>query len=87
MKGKVLTLTMVNPHVSEPRQLEIAVRGATPSSAQALVLAAADAHAHNTFDRPRNVQPQAQKVSGPRDGIIVHQLPPASVTRITLNLV
>jgi alpha-N-arabinofuranosidase len=87
VKGKAVTVTMVNPHVSEPRLVEIAVRGAAASSAEGLVLAADDIHAHNTFDRPRNVQPRPQKVDSLRDRVIVHQLPPASVTRLTLQLV
>jgi alpha-N-arabinofuranosidase len=87
VKERTLTVTMVNPHVSQPRIVEIAVRGASPSAAQARVLAAPDPHAHNTFDRPRNVQARPQKVDPPRGGMLVHQLPPASVTRLTLPLV
>ena len=98
VKDKTLTLTVVNPHVSEPRSVEIAVRGAGPGPAQAVVLAApdlsrrggaaakVDIHAHNTFSQPRNVQPRPQRVDAPRNGILVHEFPPASVTRITLNL-
>jgi alpha-L-arabinofuranosidase len=67
--------------------VEIAVRGASASSGQALVLAAPHLHAHNTFEQPRTIQSQPQKVDAPRDGILVHQLPPASVTRLTLPLV
>jgi alpha-L-arabinofuranosidase len=86
IKDKTLTLTMVNPHVSEARSVEIFVRGASPSSAQAVVLAAPQIHAHNTFDQPRAVQAKPQKVDAPRGGVLVHQLPPASVTRLTVTL-
>lgn len=98
IKDRTLTLTMVNPHVSEPRSVEIAVRGASPSSARAVVLAApdlsrrsgeaakADIHAHNTFDQPKAVQPREQKVAAPSGGMLVHELPPASVTRLTVTL-
>ena len=53
VSGKQLTLTVTNPHLSEPRDTEIAVRGARASSAQAQVLTAPDVHAHNTFEKPR----------------------------------
>jgi alpha-N-arabinofuranosidase len=86
VKDKTLTVTVVNPHVSEPRAVEISVRGSTPSSARAVVLAASDIHAHNTFDQPRAVQRREQKVNAPSGGMLVHELPPASVTRLTLTL-
>ena len=101
IKDKTLTVTLVNPHVSEPRVVEIAVRGAAAASAEAVVLAApstgsgqapdvaggnADIRAHNTFERPRTVQPKPQKVDAPKAGMLVHQLSPASVTRLTLKL-
>jgi alpha-N-arabinofuranosidase len=68
------------------RETEIAVRGAAPTSVRITTLAAADIHAHNTFDQPRAVQPKPQKVEVPRDGVIIHQLPPASVSRLTVAL-
>jgi alpha-N-arabinofuranosidase len=86
VKNKTLTVTMVNPHVSEPRAVEMSVRGATASSARAVVLAASDIHAHNTFDQPRAVQPREQQVAAPSGGVLVHELPPASVTRLTIAL-
>ncbi len=46
----------------------------------------ADIHAHNTFERPRAVQPRPQKVDAPKAGMLVHQLSPASVTRLTVKL-
>ena len=87
IKDKTLTVTLVNPHVSEPRTVEIAVRGAAAASAQAVALAAPDIHAHNTFEQPRTVQPRQQKVDAPKAGMLVHELLPASVTRLTLTLV
>lgn len=86
LKAKTLTLTAVNPHVSEARDTEIAVRGAAIASARATTLAAADIHAHNSFDQPRGVQPVEGPVSAPRDGLIVHRFPPASVTRLTVDI-
>jgi alpha-N-arabinofuranosidase len=87
IKDRVLTLTVVNPHVSEPREAEIAVRGAVPGgNAKASTIAATDIHAHNTFAEPRAVQPRDASVSAPRDGVIIHRFPPASVTRLTFDL-
>jgi alpha-N-arabinofuranosidase len=86
IKDRTLTVTMVNPHASEPRAVDVVVRGATPSSARAVVLGARDIHAHNTFDQPRAVQPREQKVAAPSGGVLVHELPPASVTRLTIAI-
>ena len=81
-------MTLVNPHVSEPRVVEIAVRGAVGRFGPRLVALARppDIHAHNTFEQPRTVQPRPQKVDAPKAGMLVHELLPASVTRLTLTL-
>jgi alpha-N-arabinofuranosidase len=86
IKDKRLTLTVVNPHVSEPRETEIAIRGAAASSVQAMTIAAPDIHAHNTFEQPTAVRPRDERVTKPRDRMIVHTFPPASVTRLTIDL-
>jgi alpha-N-arabinofuranosidase len=86
VKDKTLTLTVVNPHVSEPRETEIAVRGAAIAAARATTLTAPDIHAHNTFDRPRDVQPREDKTGAAQGGVLVHRFPPASVTRVSLTL-
>jgi alpha-N-arabinofuranosidase len=86
IKDRTLTLTVVNPHVGEWRDAEIAVRGAVPASAKAATIAATDIHAHNTFEQPRAVQPREARVTAPRNGLIVHRFPPASVTRLTVDL-
>jgi alpha-L-arabinofuranosidase len=86
IKDKTMTLTVVNPHVSEPREAEIIVRGATPGGAKAVALTATDIHAHNTFEQPKTVQPREEKVGAVRNGILVHRFPPASVTRLTIAL-
>ena len=86
VKDRTLTMTLVNPHVTEPRTVEIGVRGGSPGEAKAVVLSAPDIHAHNTFDEPRKVQVREQRMEQPRSGIVVHELSPASVTRITLEL-
>jgi alpha-N-arabinofuranosidase len=84
--GKQLTLTVTNPHLSEPRETEIAVRGASVSNARARVLSMPDVHAHNTFENPRAVQPHDEQVAATGGGI-AFRFPPASVTRLQIALV
>jgi alpha-N-arabinofuranosidase len=86
VKDRKLTLTMVNPHVSEVREVEIAVRGASPSAARTTTIAAPDIHAHNTFDRPDVVRPRQERGDAARAGRLVHRLPPASTVRLTIDL-
>jgi len=85
LNRRQVTLTVTNPSLDQPRTAEIAVRGGTARSVTGIVLAAADPHAHNSFDNPRAVEPReiAVKLSG---AAIVHQFPPASVTKLTIAL-
>ena len=85
VKDKTLTLTVVNPHATEPREAEIAVRGGSPSSIEAMVLANPDIHAHNTFDRPDSVAAVSQKVPGSGSSVR-YIFAPASVTRLSMTL-
>lgn len=84
VRERNLTLTVTNPHISEPREAEIALRGATVKSAKATVLAASDVRAHNTFDDPRVVEPRDDEVRVAGAGV-VHRFPPASVTRLQIG--
>ncbi|HEV7499929.1 MAG TPA: alpha-L-arabinofuranosidase C-terminal domain-containing protein [Vicinamibacteria bacterium] len=86
VKGRVLTLTVVNPHATETRETEIAVRGGRAGTARVTTLAADDIHAHNTFERPTAVVPVEGAGLTLRDGIVVHRFPPASVTRLSIDL-
>lgn len=83
--GKQVTLTVTNPHLSESREAEIAIRGARATAAQARVLTMPDVHAHNTFENPSVVQPRNNPVSV-SSGAISYRFPPASVTRIQITL-
>ena len=65
---------------------EIVIRGATMQSVNAVTLAAPDVHAHNTFESPRAVEPEEQSVT-PRNGMLAHRFPPASVTKLEMVLV
>jgi len=85
LHGKELVLTMVNPHVSEPRETLIAMRGGRVSSASLTTLTSTDIQAHNTFVEPAALEPQTKKldVSGAELAVV---LPAASVNKLALVL-
>ena len=85
LKGKTLTLTAVNPDVSQSREAEIVLRGASAASAKAWVVAASDIHAHNTLEQPDQVKTHSADVSL-RAGSIGFTFPPASVVKIEVQL-
>jgi alpha-N-arabinofuranosidase len=85
VNGSQLTLTVTNPSMDHPCETEIQIHGGTPRSVAGVTLAAADPHAHNTFADPRAVEPKTAAVSL-KGAAIVHQFPPASVTRLTITL-
>jgi alpha-N-arabinofuranosidase len=86
LHGKNLTLTVVNPQVSEARETEIIVRGTSVRSGATTTLSHSDLHARNTFEQRNEVTPQVKDLPLPRTGLIL-QIPPASVTRLDLSLV
>ena len=86
VNGKQLTLTVTNPHMTEAREAEVAVRGARVSSARARVLSEPDVHAHNSFARPREVEPRDETVTATGGGPFVYRFAPASVTRLSITL-
>jgi alpha-N-arabinofuranosidase len=84
--GKVLTLTVVNPHLTESHPAQIMLRGdASAASAETEVLGGEDVHDHNTFEQPNAVvtRKAAATVSGK---VVQFTLPPSSVTRLTITL-
>jgi alpha-N-arabinofuranosidase len=85
LKGKTLTLTAVNPDVSQPREAEIVLRGAHAASAKAWVVAESDIHAHNTLGQPEQVKTRAAEVAV-RPGSLSITFPPASVVKIEVQL-
>jgi alpha-N-arabinofuranosidase len=84
--GKLLTLTVVNPHLTRLTTTEIAIRGASIASASGTVLASRDVHDHNDFDHPNAVKPEAATVNSPSLGKLQHTFPPASVTSLQITL-
>jgi alpha-N-arabinofuranosidase len=85
VRGKDLTLTVVNPDVSQPKEAEINLLGAETVSGRATVLAASDIHARNTFDNPNEVHPRTENWS-PTGRSIKYTFAPASVTLLQLKL-
>jgi alpha-L-arabinofuranosidase len=85
LNEKTLTLTVVNPHATEARETEIAVRGARVQSGQATTLTAKDIHAHNNFEDPRALTPSNSTVQA-QSGAVAYRFPAASVTRLQLSL-
>jgi alpha-N-arabinofuranosidase len=84
IKDKQLTLTVTNPHLSETRETEIAVRGARAGRVvDAQTLSMPDVHAHNTFENPTMVKPRTE-TAAVASGIISFRFPPASVTRLQI---
>jgi alpha-N-arabinofuranosidase len=84
-RDDTLVLTVTNPHSSEARDTEIAVRGATVAAVTATTLAARNVQDHNTFDRPRVVAPTTRLVPGARSPF-VYRFPAASVTKLEVTL-
>ena len=83
---KLMTLTVVNPHIDRPVTTEIAVSGATIASSTGTVLVETDVHAHNDFAHPNAVHPSAVTIGSPTGGRLVHTFPAASVTTLQLTL-
>jgi alpha-N-arabinofuranosidase len=85
LKGKEMTLTVVNPHAREAREAEIVVRGAAVKYGRIRVLRADDIHARNTLEAPRALEPTESVL--PAGGVtIIHRFPAASVTRFQMQL-
>jgi alpha-N-arabinofuranosidase len=85
LRGRDLTLTVVNPDVGQPKEAEINLLGAEASSGRATILAASDIHAHNTFDNPNEVHARTASWS-PTGRTAKFMFAPASVTLLQLKL-
>jgi alpha-N-arabinofuranosidase len=86
LADKKLVLTVVNPHVSEPRLTEIAIRGAAGKSGTVTALTSPDIHAHNTFAQPNTLLPKTDSLIV-KGSTLVHEFPPASVSALQIELV
>ena len=86
LRGKALVITVVNPHVSEPRTAEVSLHGASARSCSVTVLASADIHAHNDFENPHAVEPK-RKPTSITGSSFVWTFKPASLTKLEIDLV
>jgi len=84
-KGNVVTLTGVNPDLSNAIETEVAIRGASVASASGVVLRTEDMHAHNTFDEPDAVKPGFLIVAV-KGSVLNVVIPPASVFKLEVTL-
>ena len=85
IKDKDLTITVVNPDVTQPREAEIALGAAAVKSGTVTVLTDKDIHAHNTFENPDAVRPRSEDLMASGSSIR-HTFPAASVTLIQAKL-
>jgi alpha-N-arabinofuranosidase len=85
LRDKELTLTVVNPHVGEPREAEISLRGASLRSGSATTLTHPDIHAHNTFEQRHVVVPESKSLEAGGKSL-TYVFRPASVTKLALTL-
>ncbi len=83
LREKEVVLTVVNPHVNEPRETRIALRGGRVFAATLTTLTSTDIHARNSFAQPAALEPQTKKLEA-SGGEIVVVLPAASVNKLTL---
>jgi alpha-L-arabinofuranosidase len=85
LHDKELTVTVVNPSVSDARDAEIVIRGATVKSGSATVLTNSDIHAHNTFAQKNVIVPETKNVEI-KGAALNYVFPPASVTKLSLTM-
>jgi len=85
IRDKELTLTVVNPDVSDAREAQVLVRGAKLKAATATVLTHTDIHAHNTFADRNVVVPHTQSAEIKGDAL-TYRFAPASVTKLAVQL-
>jgi alpha-N-arabinofuranosidase len=85
LRDKTVILTVTNPDPRNAQDAEIALRGATVKEAQVMTLTHKDIRAHNSFENPRAIEPQAGKATA-SGGMVQCSFAPASVTRLQITL-
>jgi alpha-N-arabinofuranosidase len=83
--GTAMTLTVVNPHVTEPHEASISLNSGEAISASVATLTNSDISAQNTFDEPDKVYPTSThiEINGSE---FRYTFPAASVTSFTIEL-
>ncbi|QPC81312.1 alpha-N-arabinofuranosidase [Phototrophicus methaneseepsis] len=85
LKGRTLTLSIVNSHIDQPIETTIDLGGIKIKQAELSTLVGEDIYSHNTFAAPSQVEPRLTSLDVP-DGEWVHTFEPASVNVITFTL-
>ena len=83
---KLLTLTVVNPHLDQPVTAEIAVGGAAIASYSGQVLAEPDVACAQRLRASQRGQTVGAVAATPERGRLTHTFPPASVTTLQIML-
>ena len=82
--GKI-ALALVNTDPNRPARVTLKIAGASASKVSARILTTAAMNAHNTFDKPNNVQPATFNGAHRKGDEWVFELPAKSVVVATLN--
>jgi alpha-N-arabinofuranosidase len=85
LHDKNLVITVVNPHVGEPREAEIGIRGASVQSGSVTVLTHSDIHAHNSLNEKDAIRPETKELEI-KGRNLTYSFAPASVTKLALRL-
>jgi alpha-N-arabinofuranosidase len=82
-EGKLL-ITLANPCLDKPQTVVLTLDAFRPKTVSGEILQAADVRAHNTFDKPRQIEPKAFSGARISGSTVTLTLPPASVVAVTL---
>jgi len=85
LHDKTLTISVVNPDVTQPRETEINLGEAKAVSGVATTLTDSDIHARNTIENPNAVKLQSKDFAASGSGVR-YTFPPASVTLLQIAL-
>lgn len=77
-----LCVTAVNTHPTQPVELEVQLHQARWDEVEAVVLAADEIHAHNTFAEPERVKLSPATTVQARGELLRFEMPPGSVVRL-----
>jgi alpha-N-arabinofuranosidase len=86
IQGKMVTLSVVNPHHDRAVTASVAIRDGAVASATGQVLSSHDVHDHNDFEHPEAVRPAALNSVRVQGKGVVHTFPAASVTTLRIQL-
>lgn len=85
LKEQTLFLTLTNSHARDEAEVTVSLLGGAQAGSAAGRVLSGEIHAHNTFDAPESVKPQACR-SECRGAEVHLVIPPASVTALEILL-